>query len=119
MYSGARIYAKHQSRDPKDAAQVALCHRISQMLADLYPEHPWWIVGQPDNGTIGIGHSLLSTKMGYQIASEELDGNPTDFRLKVMRIGGEILERYEISRTARGEAMLEQLLPHARLAAYR
>lgn len=119
IYGNCRIEAKNQSRHPKDAATVALCLRVAKALAEEFPQHPWRVVGQPDNSAVAIMNDNLSTKMGFLLHNIRLDDNPTDFRLKVMRAAGEVLERYEISRTARGERLRAEYDEVAHLARFR
>jgi hypothetical protein len=81
-------------------------HLAGQMLSALnrsYPHHAGhWCVQINPGGTCTVTNSLLSGKWGFILHADKIDA---DMRA-VVRAGGELLERYRLSRT---RLILEQV----------
>lgn len=85
-----------------DVADIALAQKIWEILNELYPGHPWavWADHRATNGTCDIKLFYPNSKnqvynYGYKLHIKNLD---TSFiRSKVMRAGGELLERYGLA----------------------
>ena len=67
-------------------------HRISDKLVQYYPGHLWAVT--VNQGVAFIKNLLLSGNWGFVIKLKDIDN---DYKA-VIRAGGEVLERYNISR---------------------
>ncbi len=75
------------------ASDLALCGRAADKLNDHYPGHLWAVHLNSDKtgGVLVIRNLAHSTRYGYVLHLDKLHEDP-DLK-KVMRAGGEILER--------------------------
>lgn len=83
---------------------LAFGKKILDVLEQYYAMHPWFVECNDQAGTASIqlmytgkDGKLRIWKYGYLFHLKNLDGVP-DFNLKIMRAGGEILERYNMQR---------------------
>jgi hypothetical protein len=82
------------------AADIALCKDISDILNRHYPNHPWMVGCNHEAGDLYIQLAYPSrighlARHGYRIhmaCSQDL------MKKKVMRAGGELLERWKLPR---------------------
>jgi|TARA_Y100000310_G_scaffold315266_1_gene365601 hypothetical protein len=94
------IDAPQLERSPSPLADYALAKDICDLLMAHYPGHPWAVNADHDQGVSVIKNTALSRKGGMIMHIGKING-PSDLRDKVVRFGGEFLERYDIPR---GEA---------------
>ena len=89
-----------------DAADIALCKNIYGILESLYPGHPWAVGASHSNGVAHINlyypdkNGNLS-RLGHLLHIRNLEG--AYLQRKVMRAGGELLERCRLKRARAGE----------------
>lgn len=93
----ARITPVHESTDPRHVVAVALCTSVGEALAKYYPRHRWRVAASADCSTVNITHDGLGWRYGMVLHALSLH-NVADMERKVMRAGGELLERYGVSR---------------------
>lgn len=82
------------------AADLALCKEVCEELNRYYPEHGWLVTCRHDAGTISIDlpfekpkqHALYGMLLHITSLSDEVS------KRKIMRAGGELLERWGIGR---------------------
>ena len=79
---------------PPDARDITLANNISAVLHKKYPGHLWGVNVDGKNGVAQIMNLALSGRWGFMIKIREID---TEYRA-IMRAGGELLERYNLSR---------------------
>jgi hypothetical protein len=93
-------------------ADIAICERVSEDLAKHYPGHPWAIGANHETGFLWIHLAYPDNRMrtadalggasfgipGWGIHIKSLKSK-YDWN-KVMKAGGELLERYGIARGA-------------------
>ena len=68
-----------------------IAQRAGDLLNRLYPGHPW--LTHAKRGTLYIWHGMLSGQMGMVVHAHK-NFSATDFDKRIMRDGGELLERY-------------------------
>jgi hypothetical protein len=85
------------------AADLALCGRVADKLNDHYPGHQWATHLNSDRagGVLIIRNLAQSTRYGYVLHLDKLHLDP-DLK-KVMRAGGEMLERARMSHRYDGQ----------------
>lgn len=86
------IVNDHPEEDPQRAADTRLSQAILDKLLAHYPGHPWWVQVPPKQGVAIIKHCMLSGLYGMVIHLRNLNGDPG--MREVVRMGGEILERW-------------------------
>jgi hypothetical protein len=79
---------------------VALAKRITEVLMKHYPGHPWAVYVDGEHGMAHIKNMGLSGNWGFMLHINFLEPDPNSLDRKVMRAGGELLERYNITRGA-------------------
>lgn len=79
------------------AADTRLCQEIVDKLLEHYPGHPWLVQVPRDQGVAIIKHPMLSALYGMVIHLKDLNSD-RGMRL-VVKMGGEILERWNQKRT--------------------
>lgn len=81
-----------------ELAEIEESKRIAEMLHRHYPGHAWGV--RCTGGVAIVQNMALSGKWGFVLHSDKLQG--PDAEKRVMRAGGELLERYRISRAKAG-----------------
>lgn len=86
-----------------DKQDIALCHQIMNVLKWHYPDHPWMVNANHKTGVADIKLCYLSRKgaltpYGFMFHIGEMQNG--EFRRKIMRGGGELLERYGLPRVS-------------------
>jgi hypothetical protein len=79
------------------ANDMILAKEIADALNSHYPGHLWAVNVDGPNGVANIRDLLLSGQMGYVLKLVNIF-SASDFRRDVVRAGGEILERYRMTR---------------------
>jgi len=94
-------YDKHGERseiDPHLQADITMTKRIAVCLEQHYPSHPWMVKVSHAQGIAQISLPILMPKNTYFVLHlHKLYSDPC--LRAVMRAGGDILERYDCSRT--------------------
>lgn len=88
IFNGAAA-STSEAQDPLD---TAACKRAVGILFKHYPGHDWQV--SIAGGIMDIHSANLSTNYGWRQRLDEVD--PRNFDKKVMRAGGEILERFNM-----------------------
>lgn len=90
----------HVDENPEaDLADIELCKRIANVLLKHYPGHVWHVEANCEKA--GVANIKLNypdklgvlPKFGYRLHISKLSDD------KIMRAGGELLERYKLART--------------------
>jgi hypothetical protein len=97
---------------PGDASLMAA---VFDKLASVYPGHPWAVMAARERGIVDVQLLYLvdaertSGRYGYTLFTRTLDGDPG--MACVVRAGGELLERFRLSRekAADGESRMRAL----------
>lgn len=91
---------KEESHGETDLKDIELCKVVAAVLMRFYPGHVWYVAANSDSTVRMIDIKLhypdklgLLPKFGYKM---RLDGATDD---KIMRAGGELLERYRLARS--------------------
>lgn len=84
--------------------ELAESKRIAGVLEQHYPNHLWAVNVDARNGIATVHNMGLSGEWGFYIRLKELVNDP--FMRKVVHAGGELLERYRVSR---GQARQDEL----------
>jgi hypothetical protein len=85
-------------------AELAESKRIAEILQRHYPGHLWAVNVDARGGMATIQNLGLSGRWGFYIRLAEIVNDP--FMSKVVHAGGELLERYRVSR---GRAQQDEL----------
>lgn len=79
----------------RQVMEIALAKRAADYLVQKYPGYAWIVT--VNAGVLDIRNVSLSGRWGYRI--KHVDSfSATDLDKQLMRAGGEILERYRITR---------------------
>lgn len=93
---------RHVTKDgvsPNDARDMALAKRIGQTLEMHYPGHPWMVEVNHDQGVVYLSIPIVMPRGRKWVI--HIDRLATDPALRqVVMAGGEIMERYNIARSA-------------------
>jgi len=89
------IANEHEARS--NALDLSLSKDIAEALNEHYPGHLWAVNCQGEQGIMTIHNLMLSGQWGFVL---KLDNNysSSDLRKRAILAGGEILERYKVSR---------------------
>jgi hypothetical protein len=89
------IANEHEARS--NALDLSLAKDIAEALNEHYPGHLWAVNCQGEQGIMTIHNLMLSGQWGFVL---KLDNNysSSDLRKRAILAGGEILERYKVSR---------------------
>lgn len=81
---------------PGLVADYDTAKRIAETLHATYPGHLWGVNASAETGIATVFNLRLSGKWGFIIKLSEIIHDPS--MKKVKQAGGEILERYRVSR---------------------
>ena len=97
---------------PLSGASQTLANNLIARLESAYPNFTgaWRVCVNESGGTIEVTNLLLSGRMGFLMHIKSIDPEGR----KVVRAGGELLERYRIARSGGRVAALEQVFGQAR-----
>ena len=103
---------KKQSKEKrgKDVMDMAFAKEVGRVLHMHYPNYGWRVDADTQRKTIHVLNIDLSGEWGFVLHMNKI-ANEADLEKKVMRAGGEILERYGLSRlgfNANEYALLEK-----------
>lgn len=97
---------------PLSGASQTLANNLIARLEQAYPAFTgaWRVCVNEVGGTIEVTNMMLSGRMGFlmHIANIDPEGR------KVVRAGGELLERYRISRAGAFGKLMEQIIEQPR-----
>lgn len=88
---------------PISANDLIFAREAAETLNTSYPGHLWAVT--VNGGMVDIRNLMLSDKYGYRL-SMPATYSMSDFKARALKAGGEILERYRVSR---GEANFDHL----------
>jgi hypothetical protein len=94
--------------DPTCANDMLLAKEIADTLHSHYHGHLWGVQVSGRTGMADIFLVLVSGNMGFRLKLKNMF-SASDFKRDVIRAGGEILERYNLTRGRFDEAQLAQL----------
>lgn len=80
----------------KEATKIRHCKNITEVLQQHYSGHVWGVALSDDCSMTYIRCFSVSGEMGYSLHTDKLSGD--ELKRKAIRAGGEILERYKMSR---------------------
>jgi hypothetical protein len=87
-------------QDPEEAIfrvkDFEIAKTIGQELCGLYPGHGWVVEADARNGIAKICNKHMGVKAGYIYKLKDI--NIGTFKRDMMRVGGDILERYKLTR---------------------
>lgn len=98
--NGSGILSHEESHGETDLRDIEICRDIATVLMDHYPGHVWHVAA--DSGpTVGMADIKLNypdrlgvlPKFGYKLLLATITPE------KIMRAGGELLERYRLARS--------------------
>ena len=81
------------------ANDVSIGRRVYEILARHYPGHLWMVWPSSHRGILVIRNYALSQKAGAALKLSNIK-NEADLERRVMRMGGEFLERFDLRRGA-------------------
>jgi hypothetical protein len=70
---------------------------IGKALGRAYPQHPWMVAMSDDGSVAQIVCPAISSEFGMVIHVNQIN---EELERKAVRMGGELLERFRVSRTA-------------------
>jgi hypothetical protein len=79
------------------AADILLAKNMAETLHKHYPNHMWAVTCDGDTGLATVRNLALSGNWGFVLKIPAIY-SASEFAKDVMRAGGEILERYKLSR---------------------
>lgn len=80
-----------------NANDLILAKEMAEALHQAYPKHLWAVTAEGEKGICTIRNLALSGLWGYVLHIPKIY-SMSDFKRKVLRAGGEILERYRLAR---------------------
>ncbi|MDD2989812.1 MAG: hypothetical protein PHI64_12720 [Zoogloea sp.] len=96
-----------------NANDLILAKEMAEALHQAYPKHLWAVTAEGEKGICTIRNLALSGQWGYVLHIPKIY-SMSSFKQKVLRAGGEILERYRLTRGVASEDQLADLrLDHA------
>jgi hypothetical protein len=81
----------------RETADLALAKRLAEVLDKHYPGHAWAVNVDSEQGIATIRNLRLSGRWGFYLKLADL-GYEGGIEREATRAGGEILERYRMSR---------------------
>ena len=95
LAEGSHTHGFHNKEGYFDEANAALGKHVGEALAKFYPGHPWGVASELEHGIVKLCIQGFS-QWQYVIHAASLKGDPSMKR--VMRAGGELLERLDMPR---------------------
>ena len=93
-------------QDPEEAVyrikDFEIAKTIGAELCGIYPGHGWIVEADARNGIAKICNRHMGVNAGYMYKLNDIEFST--FKRDMMRIGGDILERYKLSRGRMVEA---------------
>lgn len=83
-----------------ESQDVVIAKRAIDKLRTCYPDWPWSVHVNSEEGVVNVFNMAVSSRYGYVLFLDQID---IDMKC-VMRAGGEILERAALARRARRES---------------
>ena len=93
----------------REAADLALAKRLGEELEKRYPGHLWAVNVDSEQGVASVLNLRLSGRWGFMLKLRDLTYQDEIAR-EAMQAGGELLERYRLSR-GRFKAAEYEILP--------
>lgn len=90
------------------AAELSLCKNVAESLNKHYPGHLWAVATPPNTGVVQVRDLSLSGEWGFMIRIPEIY-SVSELDKMCMRYGGELLERYRVSRSRANQEQLAAL----------
>lgn len=97
----------------RELADIALAGRLAEVLEKHYPGHLWAVKVDSSQGVAAVQNLRLSGRWGFMLKLRDLTYQDEIAR-EAMQAGGELLERYRLSR-GRFKESEYQALPTTRL----
>ncbi|MDD5084196.1 MAG: hypothetical protein PHT88_04715 [Candidatus Moranbacteria bacterium] len=79
-----------------EAANQTIARTLAETLNKHYPGHAWAVKADVEQGVANVFNLALSGEWGFVLRLDELMNDP-NMKLTI-RAGGELLERYRLSR---------------------
>ena len=90
--------------DQIELANFTISKTVGDCLEKRYPGHAWGVQGNVETGIVHVYNLNLSGQWGFVIKMDDLLNDPN---MKcVIMAGGEVLERYNLSRSGLKETEL-------------
>lgn len=97
---------EREARSPHLAADLDVAERAAAVLTAHYPGHPWMVWADHAQGVVLVRNPGLPDMPGLPGTAGQFAmvihladiANERDFRARVMRAGGEMLERWGVAR---------------------
>jgi len=90
-----------------DLANQSIAKEVAECLNKHYPGHAWAVTANVETGLVQVRNLKLSGKLGFILKMDDMSTDP-GMRL-VIRAGGEILERYRLSRRGINESEMSDI----------
>lgn len=88
-----------QEYTPQEAADFMRSRNarntVGKALGRAYPTHPWFVDASEDGTTVRVMCPAISTEYGMVIHVHQINH---ELEAKAVRMGGELLERFNVSR---------------------
>jgi len=97
---------------PLSGASQTLANNLIARLEQAYPAFTgaWRVCVNEVGGTVEVTNMMLSGRMGFLMHTKNIDPEGR----KVVRAGGELLERYRIARAGAVSKLMEQVIEQPR-----
>jgi len=90
-----------------DLANQTIAKEVAECLDKHYPGHAWGVRANVETGIVQVYNLRLSGQWGFVLKIDDLITDP-GMRLTI-RAGGELLERYNLSRSALKETQYNDI----------
>jgi len=90
-----------------EMANQAIAKEVAECLHTHYPGHAWGVNANVEQGIVQVFNLALSGQHGFTLHINDLQQDPS-MRLTI-RAGGEMLERYQLSRGGKVEHQYDAL----------
>ena len=90
------------------ANEMMIARDMAEALHSAYPGHLWAVDVHENQGVANVRNLMLSGQWGF-VLKLSLTYSASDFRKRVIRAGGELLERYRVARGRADNAVLAGL----------
>ncbi len=91
----------------EELASQAIARSVSEVLDKHYPGHAWAVQADVMQGIVKVHNLKLSGEWGFMLMMDDLMNDPTE--RPVVNAGGELLERFKLSRGRAQEDEIENL----------